>query len=267
VLEACEAGEIDVLITVKADPTRGPGGNRWAAALNNVDTVIALGTHRGPVVERAAVAIPVHYGLEDAGTLVSMAGRAQRLRPGSSGPDGSAAAWEVLVALSHHIGKPLPDRTAAQAFDRLAQRFPAFSRMTDAALGLYGLPIAQGDGGAAAPARAPEGDGLLLVVSTPVFGDATAHRSDALSCVREATHLGLSPDEAMRMGVSGATHVRVTTPEGSAVLPLVEDHRLHEGGAYLVMGDPDSDAATVLPAGRGPVRASITAVVAEGVTA
>ena len=100
-----------------------------------------------------------------------------------------------------------------------------------------------------------------------MFGDATAHRSDALSCVREATHLGLSPDEAMRMGVSGATHVRVTTPEGSAVLPLVEDHRLHEGGAYLVMGDPDSDAATVLPAGRGPVRASITAVVAEGVTA
>ena len=267
VLEACEAGEIDVLITVKADPTRGPGGNRWTAALEQVPTIIALGTHRGPVVERAAVAIPVHYGLEEAGTLVSMAGRAQRLRPGSSGPEGSAAAWEVLVALSHHIGRPLPDRTAAQAFDRLAKRFPAFSRMTDADLGLYGLPIAQGDGGAAAPAREPEGHGLLLVVSTPVFGDATAHRSDALSCVLEPTHLGLSPDEAMRVGVSGATEVRVTTPEGSAVLPLVEDHRLHEGGAYLVIGDPSSDAATVLPVGRGPVRASVTTVVSQGVSA
>ena len=55
-LEACEAGEIDLLLTVKAEPLRGPGGNRWKAALENVGTVIALGTHAGPVVQRAAVA-------------------------------------------------------------------------------------------------------------------------------------------------------------------------------------------------------------------
>ncbi len=267
VLEACEAGNVDVLVTVKADPTRGPGGNRWALALENVPTVIALGTHRGPVIERAAVAIPVLYGLEEAGTLVSMTGRAQRLRPGSSGPAGAAAAWEVLVALSHRMGVPLPGRTAAQVFDRLATRYPAFSRMTQADLGLLGLATAQGDGGPCAPARTPEGDGLLLVVSTPVFGDATAHRSDALASVLVRTHLGLGTDEAARLGVTGAATVRVTTIEGSTVLPLVEDHRLHEGGAYLVMGDPTSSAATILPADRGPVRATITAIASDGATA
>ncbi|MFZ4755372.1 MAG: 2Fe-2S iron-sulfur cluster-binding protein [Miltoncostaeaceae bacterium] len=267
VLEQIEAGEVDVLITVKADPTTGPGGTRWAAALDQVPTVIALSTHRSPIVDRAAIAIPVLYGLEEAGTLVSMAGRAQRLRPGAIGPEGAAAAWEVLVGLSHRMGQPLPDRTAAQAFDRMAKRFPAFAGLTCTDLGLLGVPIAAGTGGPAAPARRAEGEGLPLVVSNPVFGDATAHRSDALDCVREETHLGLSPAEAGRLGVSGSTHVRVTTPFASVLLPLVEDHRLHEAGAYLVLGDPTSMAATLLPADRGPVCAVITAPVAQGVGA
>ena len=101
----------------------------------------------------------------------------------------------------------------------------------------------------------------------PVFGDATAHRSDALASVVERTHVGLSPAEADRLGVRTEARVRVTTPLGEAVLPLEVDSRLHEGAVYLVAGDPALRALALLPHDRGPVRATVTAVTREEVTA
>jgi hypothetical protein len=61
--------------------------------------------------------------------------------------------------------------------------------------------------------------------------------------------------------------VRVTTPEGTAVLPLQVDSRLHEGALYLVMGDPASGAARLLPVDRAPVRAAVSAATREEVGA
>jgi len=109
------------------------------------------------------------------------------------------------------------------------------------------------------PAREPVGDGLLIVPCAPVFGDAVAHRSDALEAVREPSRAALAPAEAERLGVRTDARVRVTMPEGTAVLPLEIDSRLHEGAVYLVVGDPSSGAARLLPEDRGPVRAVVSA--------
>ena len=51
-----------------------------------------------------------HYETE--GVYVSMTGRAQRLRPGASAPEGAAPGWELLIALAHRLGAPPPYRTA-----------------------------------------------------------------------------------------------------------------------------------------------------------
>ncbi len=264
-LEAIEAGGIDVLVTISADPTAGPAGDRWAAALDGVGTIIEMASYRSGLTDRAALVLPLLTPLEEEGVLVSMAGRAQRLRPGAREAAGAAAAWEVLIGITHRLGRPVPDRTPAQAFARLAARHAPFAGMDYGTLDREGAVIAAAV--ATPDPRRPEagGEGLVIVPCTPVFGDATAHRSDALASVREPTHVGLAPVEAQRLGVRTDSRVRITTPHGEAVLPLRVDSRLHEGAAYLVMGDPAVRAMHLLPVDRGPVRANVTAVAREDV--
>jgi len=267
-LAAMDAGEIDVLLTINADPTAGPAGDRWAGAIAGVGTIIAMDSHASGITGHADLVLPLLTPLEEEGVLVSMAGRAQRMRPAARECQGAAAAWEILIGLTHRLGRPVPDRTPAQAFARLATRHAAFAGLDYEALGTHGVAIAQVEGGAPDTSRRePEGDGLMVVPCTPVFGDATAHRSDALSAVLEHTRVGLSPAEASRLGVLGDARVRIATPYGEGVLPLQVDGRLHEGAAYLVAGDPTERALRLLPMDGGPVRATVTAVAREEVSA
>jgi len=264
---ALEAGDIDILLTIGTDPTTGPAGGRWAAAADHAGTIIEMATHHTGLTDRAALVLPMLAPLEDEGVLVSMTGRAQRLRPGAREAAGAAAAWEMIVGITHRIGRPVPDRTPAQAFRRLADQHAAFAGLDYRAIGREGAVIAPVPQGPPAAAHDAAGDGLLVVPCTPVFGDAVAHRSDALEAVREPSHVGLAPAEAERLGVRTDARVRVTTPEGTAVLPLQVDSRLHEGALYLVMGDPASGAARLLPVDRAPVRAAVSAATREEVGA
>ncbi len=267
-LAALEAGEIDVLLTINADPTAGPAGDRWAQALTGAGTIIAMASHASGITGHADLVLPLLTPLEEEGVLVSMTGRAQRLRPAARECAGAAAAWEILIGLTHRLGRAVPDRTPSQAFARLATQHAAFAGLDYEQLGTTGAVIAQVEGGAAhAGRREPGGDGLMVVPCTPVFGDATAHRSDALASVLERTHVGLSPAEADRLGVRTEARVRIATPHGEAVLPLEVDGRLHEGAAYLVAGDPTERALRLLPLDGGPVRATVTAVAREEVSA
>lgn len=267
ILEMAEAGEIDLLLTINADPTTGPGGDRWEAALDGIDRVIELSAFRTGVTDRASVVVPLLTPLEVEGVLVNMAARAQRLRPGAREVEQAAGAWEVIIGLTHRMGRPLPDRTPAQAFSRLAALYAPFAGLSYEAIGVDGAVIASGTVGTAGGRREAVGEGLTIVPCMPVFGDATAHRSDALASVRERTHVGLSPAEAERLGVRTEGRVHVTTPFGEAVLPLEVDRRLHEGAIYLVAGDPELRALALLPHDRGPVRAVVTAAAREEVTA
>ena len=266
-LAAAEAGDIDVLITINADPTAGPGGDRWAQALSAVGEIIEFSAFRTGVTDRASLVVPLLTPLEVEGVLVSMAGRAQRLRPGAREVEQAAGAWEVIIGLTHRLGRPVPDRTPAQAFSRAAAVHAPFAGLSYEVIGTEGAVVAPGEVGTAAGRREPPGEGLAIVPCMPVFGDATAHRSDALASVVERTHVGLSPAEADRLGVRTEARVRVTTPFGEAVLPLEVDSRLHEGAVYLVAGDPALRALALLPHDRGPVRATVTAVTREEVTA
>ena len=266
-LAAAEAGDIDVLITINADPTAGPGGDRWMQALSAVGEIIEFSAFRTGVTDRASLVVPLLTPLEVEGVLVSMAGRAQRLRPGAREVEQAAGAWEVIIGLTHRLGRPVPDRTPAQAFSRAAAVHAPFAGLSYEVIGTEGAVVAPGEVGTAAGRREPPGEGLAIVPCMPVFGDATAHRSDALASVVERTHVGLSPAEAERLGVRTEARVRVTTPFGEAVLPLEVDSRLHEGAVYLVAGDPALRALALLPHDRGPVRATVTAVTREEVTA
>ncbi len=252
---------VATLLTVHADPTETAGSTAWNAALDRVNDVVVIATHRSHITDRATVVLPALMKQEIEGVIVSTTGRAQRLRPGSDGPEGAAAAWEILIGLSHRIGKPFPWRTPAQTFAAVANEYPAFAGLSYQAIGTLGAPIADSDVVPVADTAPPEpvGDGIPLVLTTEIFGDATAWRSDALASLRQSAALRLSPTEAERHAVTTGDSVVVQSPHGSCALPVEVDDRLPDGAAFVMTGPPTAGTHALVGADHGPVNVRIGA--------
>jgi predicted molibdopterin-dependent oxidoreductase YjgC len=262
VLEAALESRVDALLCVHADPLTAPGSERWARALERVSTVVAIAALDSPITRRAAVALPALSRHEDEGVLVSMAGRAQRLRPGARPPDGAGGGWEILIALSHALGAPLPQRSARAAFESAAAASEALAGLSYASLGVFGQPIGPPPPAAAGGAGArvdPEGEGLVLVATTEIFGDGAAARASALAARRTGPSLALNPAEAERLGVAGAARVSVASPEGRVVLPLRLDPALPAGGAFVALGPAGDGAHALLAPDRRALRVTVAA--------
>jgi NADH-quinone oxidoreductase subunit G len=261
-LPAIEAQKVGTLVTVHADPLTAAGATRWSTSLHKAGPLIALATHRSATTDRADVVLPALMHHEQEGVLVSLANRAQRLRPAARGPESAAAAWEILIALSHRAGKPLPYRTPTQAFAGAAEACPAFAGQTDASLGALGQVIAVPSTPVpAVPSRhrEPDGEGLLLVTTTEIFGDALTYQSDALAAVRTPARLRLAPGQATALGVSAGQRARVTSPYGSCELDVAIDDHLPGGAAFVTTGPPAAGAGALRPDDSGPVRVTVEA--------
>ena len=261
-LPAIEAQTVGTLVTVHADPLRACGATRWGASLRKAGPLIAIATHHSALTDHADVVLPALMHHEQEGVLVSMARRAQRLRPGAIGPQGAAAAWELLIALSHRVGKPLPQRTPSQAFAAAAAAHPALSGQTYGTLGTEGQVIAAAAGtvptGAVAH-REPQGEGLLLVTTNQIFGDATSWRSDALAAVRTPAAVTLAPGQATALGLTTGQRATVTSPYGSCVLDVAIDATVPEGAAFVATGPPSSGTGALRAVDHGPVRVRVEA--------
>ncbi len=262
VLEAAAAGEIDTLLTVHADPTDGPGASEWGWALGRVRARVAIAAHASGATDSATVVLPAATHYESEGVYVAMNGRAQRLRPAAAPPEGAAPGWELLIALAHRLGAPPPFRTAARAFSAAAAARPALAGLDYDVLGTLGAQVPP----AAAPSpngrpgpREPVGTGLPVVATRPIFGDAAAHRSDALEAVRTSAELVLHPAEAARRGLADRSRARLRSPHGEATLPVRLDAGCLEGVAYLAADVPASGVGRLLPPDRGPVRVEVSA--------
>lgn len=255
VLEAVADGDADALVLVHADPLSAAGRSAWEAALATFDgPVVAIATHASPTTARADVVLPALTHWEQEGTLVSMTGRAQRLRPGGPGPDGAAAGWELLVAIAHGLGRPPAYRTAASAFAHTVATRPAFAALDVDAIGTEGVvigarPEIEGD----EPAD-PRGAGLQIITTHDVFGDVAAAESHAVRTAVVAPVLVLSPRTAEEAGLSEGDAAAVVTPAGSSdPIAVRVDDGVADGVAIVPLGAPGAPAEGALPADRGQV--------------
>jgi NADH-quinone oxidoreductase subunit G len=259
-LERIEGGAVGTLVLVHADPLESPGAERWRAALERVPRLLVVATHESPLTARAAIVMPACGPYEQEGVLAAMNGRAQRLRPGQHGPEGAAPAWEILVALSHRLGRALPYRSAAQAFAGAAASRPALRGVTYDSIGTLGQPLPRPEAPLQAGAEArrePEGEGLLLVPMSHVFGDRASARSDALAPVRAAAEVALHPAQAEALGLAAGDVAEIRSPHGSCALPVRVDPALAEGAAYVTVGAPGSGVAGLMPVDGAPVRVAL----------
>lgn len=259
-LEAAHGGGLDVLVTIKADPLASPGAADWSWALGRLRGRIAIESHATALTDSATVVLPAGTHYETEGVYVAMNGRAQRLRPAASPPEGAAPGWEILVALMHRLGAPPAERTAAAVFARAASSRPALAGLDHDAIGVLGAHVA------AAPPVSPNGhngprvaagSGLPLVTTTRIFGNVHAYRAEGLAGVRTGADLTLNPEEAARIGLADGARARVRSPHGEVELTVRVDPAHPAGAAYVATGVPGAGVERLIPADRGPVRVEI----------
>ncbi len=241
VFEAVRDGRVDALVCLHADPLGAAGRDGWAAALDGfAGPVIAIATHATPTSARADVVLPAFTMWEQEGTLVSMTGRAQRVRPGAAGPSGAAAGWELLVATAHYLGASPAYRTAASAFRATVANHPAFAGLTPELIGLSGTRIGTGPASADGVVAPPVDDeGLALVTIHDQFGDVAAAASHALRTAFQEPILRVHPSTAAANSCEDGVLVVLTSPEGrSGPLPVRCDPRVPEGIVVAPIGAP-----------------------------
>ncbi len=256
VLTAVADGTVDALVLVHADPLGAAGRTVWAAALDAFDgPVIALATHETATTARADVVVPAFTMWEQEGTIVSMNGRAQRLRPGAQGPAEAAAGWELLVALAHYLGAPPVYRTAAAAFAYTAARTPALAGIDADVIGLGGARIGTRSDADDGSRGGVAGSGLELVVTHDQFGDVQTADSHALRTALQAPVVRAHSATAAASGIEAGTPVVLTSPIGSTEpLPLIVDDRVPEGVVIAPLGAPGAPIEGALAVDRRRVR-------------
>lgn len=260
VLARAVEGTVGTLLTVHADPLGQPGASAWDHAVPRLGPVIAIATHASELTDVANVVLPAATDYEQEGTLVAMNGRAQRLRPGPVAPEGTAPAWELLLAVTHRVGATPTYRAPASVLAAAAASRPALAGLSYDAMGAEGAMLAaqpasspNGHGGR----REPEGDGLLLMPTHEIFADAASHRSDALAHVRCGATVTLSPSDAQAAGLRVGDRAKLTSPHGSCTMAVRVDPDCPEGAVVATVGVPRGGAERLIPWDRGPVRVAL----------
>jgi len=262
-LEALQNGGIDVLVCLHADPLSAPGRTAWEEALGTfAGPVVAIATHASPMTDRADVILPALTMWEQEGTLVSMTGLAQRVRPGAAGPAGAAAGWELFVAIADTLEHPPAYRTAASAFTHTVACHPAFAGMTPERLGTEGAVIgARPTSSSELAESAPAEDGFELIVTRDLFGDVMAAESHALRTALVIPVLRVNGRVAAACSVAEGNQVVILSSRGrSAAIEVRIDSRVPDGVVIAPLGAPGAPTEGALAPDRGRMQVRLERV-------
>ncbi len=244
ILRAAEAGEIDVLILLGADPLNDFPDERSArAGLAGAGTVIAVDLFgNDTIIAQADVVLAAAAPTESSGTFTNLEGRvsvcSQIVTPaGISRPDWMIAA-EIAARLGDDLGFDSPESIRAE----LASVSEIHAALTTAALnetridgmllggnGDMGPP---GSSGAASPAN--DRYSLRLVATRRMYDDGTALRhSPASRGLASPLELSLNPADFDKLGVQVGTVVRVESTRGHLDMPVKVDAGVPAGSAAV----------------------------------
>ena len=262
------------LIVLADDPPSVlPMGRRAVAAMQRIEYLVALDAFVTPTVSAAHAVLPMASFAETEGTITNMEGRIQRLHAANNPPGEARAGWQVLAELCARFDAGVSYSSAADVFREIAQAAPRYAgmgqRMSDdgwsetyvedpgrgklmlhatepAALTSVEYPHVLACDGAIDWGRDP------LVLLSPTLS------RDYLSQQRlfPEGFVGMSRQDADKLGVSAGWQVKLTSAHGDAVVPIQVKTDL-KPGVLLVPYAFRDHVAKVLGTGR------LTAVEAE----
>ncbi len=130
--EAIESGRVTHVLVLGSDALLADKGD----ALDRAGvSIVALATHEGPFVRRAAVVLPASSFLEYEGTYVNLDGIAQRSERAIEPLGRSLPAWKLVAELCRALGRALPYKKLSDVRAAI-QGDPAPARASEAIEGV-----------------------------------------------------------------------------------------------------------------------------------
>ena len=223
VLRRAEDGTLQMLVVLgDADPlSRFAEPERWEAALQRCESVVASSLFPTPTALWAHVILPATSALEKDGTITNLEGRTQRLRAVLPPPDGVAPELAVLAAAGRHLELELASSPVAAFAPRGGGRSAVRRADLRDDRPARPAPSARPPAPAAAPAPAPPArrpaagrDGLHAVGRRPLFSGAAVARTERLAFQR-SDEIVLARADAQRLGIAEGERVTVRHAGGA----------------------------------------------------
>ncbi len=101
---------------------------------------VYLGAHPASAARNAHFVLPITTFAEQEGTFTNVRTRVQRFAPALSAPGEARPAWRVLASLAASLGGESAPASAAEAFDRLAERVAEYEGLDYGRIGARGAP-------------------------------------------------------------------------------------------------------------------------------
>jgi NADH-quinone oxidoreductase subunit G len=213
VLRRAEGGTLQMLVVLgDGDPlSLFPEADRWEAALQRCESVVASSLFPTPTALWAHVILPATSPLEKEGTVTNLEGRTQRLRPVLRAPATVAPELTVLAAAGRHLGIEI-ETSPSRAFRRVAESAPLFAGLTweaiDQRAPLDLLRPAAAQAPEAAPPTTAGPDGLRAIGRRPLFAGAAVARTERLAFQR-GDEVVISRGDALRLGIAEGAGVTI----------------------------------------------------------
>jgi NADH-quinone oxidoreductase subunit G len=145
--EAAAAGEMKMLIAMRADLVRALGEAEFVRLFGPLDYLLVLDTDANETGQMANLLLPIAAYTELDGSFTNFNGRVQRLNRAFDPPGEARSAIEVIAALAARrdgaapiVAQPVAV-TASAVFAQMAAAEPAFAGLTLDGLGQHGAPL------------------------------------------------------------------------------------------------------------------------------
>jgi len=228
-----------------------------------------------PTVTAASVVLPIACFAENAGTVTNLEGRVQRIRQVVPPPGMARPGWEVLAELGRRLGDAMAYRSADDVRHEIGRVVPRYGAIAEADLdsGWGALPAGPAPAAgwrltALAPLRpAPEEKSLVAFAECGIDWGRDPHVTGSPTLRREPVAqrklyprgvIGMSKQDMDALGVRAGWPVKVSSPSGEVVVPVLPREEL---GAGLVLV-PATCREELLPVmgARGAVEVTVARV-------
>ncbi len=138
---AVAAGELKMLIAMRADLMRALGEPEFLSRFGALDYLIVLESDANETAQMANQVLPLAAYPEMDGSFTNFRGRVQRIGQGFPPPGDALAGIEALARLGHAIDGVERPKTAEAVFAEMAREERAFAALTLDSLGPHGRDL------------------------------------------------------------------------------------------------------------------------------
>jgi NADH-quinone oxidoreductase subunit G len=139
---AVAAGQLKMLIVLRADLVRALGEKEFIAKFGALDYMLVLDTDANETGQMANQLWPIGAYPEIDGTFTNFKGRVQRIHSAFPPPGNAISALEAIARLGHALDGVPRDGSAQAVFGEMASQEPAFRGLSFEQLGPHGRDLA-----------------------------------------------------------------------------------------------------------------------------